>query len=354
MSAATSIEWTERTWNPVRGCSMAKGSEDGGCLNCYAAQQAARNLPAMRSPTTGKPFAVFRESGPRWTGDVELIPSALAAPLGWRKPQRVFVNSMSDLFHEALPTPAIDSVFAAMVLAPQHTFQILTKRADRMRRYMEALSKDPADRLAAAALHNFGEEAEPLVANIVNGCSWWATQPPRSVPLDGSVPLWPLPNVWLGVSVENQKTADERIPLLLQTPAAVRFVSYEPALEPVSFQRWMGQEHGRRHIGLPAGLHQIIVGGESGAHARPFDLLWARSVVRQCNEAGVACFVKQMGGFALVPAVRQSHFDYREAAGFRDYNEQRWRVLFRNRKGGNMAEWPKDLRVREFPPMVHA
>src|SRR5271165_4569647 len=120
---------------------MAKGSEDGGCLNCYAARQAARNLPGMRSPTTGEPFAILRDSGPRWTGKVELIPSMLEIPLRRKKPTVYFVNSMSDLFHESLPNEAIDQVFAMMALCPQHTFQVLTKRAERMQKWFHRLQQ---------------------------------------------------------------------------------------------------------------------------------------------------------------------------------------------------------------------
>ena len=244
---------------------MAKGSETGGCLNCYAARMAARNLPEMKSPTTGQSFARILESGPRWTGDLELIASALPWPLRWRKPLRIFVNSMSDLFHEALPNEAIDRVFGVMAACPQHTFQVLTKRPERMLAYV-------------------------------------ANRPP-------------LRNLWLGTSVENQATADARISLLSQTPAAIRFVSYEPALEAVNF------------TGMLAAINWIIVGGESGPGARPFDLAWARSVVAQCHAAGAWTFVKQLGAKPIG-------------------------LKLMDRKGGDWSEWPVDLRVREFPAVA--
>jgi protein gp37 len=260
------IEWTDRTWNPTRGCSMAKGSESGGCLNCYAARMAARNLPGFRSPSTGDPFARLMPSGPRWTGKVELIESKLTEPLHWKKPQRVFVNSMSDLFHEALPDDAIERVFAVMALCPHITFQVLTKRPERMLKY---LSSD--DNNASACM------AEDVLLQEISGV---ATMGHR----------WPLSNVWLGVSVEDQATADARIPLLLQTPAAIRFVSYEPALGPVDFtgtgwNLWMEK------------LSWIIAGGESGPGARPPHPDWFRSARDQCKAAGVAFFFKQWGEY---------------------------------------------------------
>ena len=255
----TSIEWTDRTWNPVRGCSRV--SE--GCRRCYAERIFARNLPAMRSPTTKEPFAIMTPSGPRWTGKVELIESKLTEPLHWKKPQRVFVNSMSDLFHEALPDEAIDRVFAVMALCPHITFQILTKRPERMLRWFTPdwdAERETWERVrvkAALLKRTMSEE--------------WN---------------WPLSNVWLGVSVEDQATADARIPLLLQTPAAIRFVSYEPALGPVDFADLRA---------FPGYIDWIIAGGESGPGARPPHPAWFRSARDQCQSAGVAFFFKQWG-----------------------------------------------------------
>jgi protein gp37 len=282
MSQKTSIEWTGATWNPVRGCSPVSA----GCKNCYAERQGGR----FCGP--GKAFDGFVQigkngnAGPHWTGKVELVEKHLDDPLHWRKSQRVFVNSMSDLFHEALSDEAIDRVFDVMLNCPRHTFQILTKRPERMLEY----SRDQV---------NLWREP------------------------------WPFPNVWLGVSVEDQKTADERIPLLLQTPAAVRFVSYEPALGPVDFEQFALKT---LDGGENPGIDWIIVGGESGPGARPFDIQWARKTVAQCKAAGVACFVKQLGA---------------EPVGFGDDYEY-WCDI-RDRKGGDWDEWPPDLRVREFP-----
>jgi protein gp37 len=358
MSGGTSIEWTDTTWNPVRGCSRV--SE--GCRNCYAEKMAAR----FSKP--GQPFHEFakvvaprdrldRTGGRRdgWTGKVALVPEKLAEPLGWKKPQRVFVNSMSDLFHEALPDEAIDRVFAVMALAPQHTFQVLTKRAERMRDYM---TKAPplctraeevagaAERIGKIYWDSRGSKRENYfmcagkVGDISNRRVW---------------PGWPLPNVWLGVSVEDQTSADERIPHLLATPAQVRFISAEPLLGPVDLSKFMwpvcegwpapfrsaaeAREAGaaitrRRQALVMAGrpfVKWVIVGGESGPGARPCDQEWVRSIVRQCQEAGAALFVKQLGArpiCGLVPSME---------------------LLLQDRKGGDPAEWPEDLRVREFP-----
>lgn len=270
------ISWTDETWNPTRGCTRV--SE--GCRNCYAELLAARfahGAVAVRDSDTVRrlngPFAGFATMtsvGPRWTGKVELIPERLEDPLHWRKPRRVFVDSMSDLFHEALPDEAIDRVFAVMALCPQHQFQVLTKREQRMLKYLT----DPDRR----------SEVEDAGSSIPGIC-YANTQAG-----------WPLPNVWLGVSVEDQTTADARIPLLLQTPAAVRFVSYEPALGPLCipyFLRTVSTAWGH----LPP-LNWLITGGESGPHARPAHPQWFRDVRDQCLAAGVPFHFKQWGEFS--------------------------------------------------------
>lgn len=310
----TSIEWTDVTWNPTRGCNRVSP----GCKNCYAERQAAR------FKDVGQPFHGFvkihTNGEPRWTGKVELVEDKLSEPLRWRKPQRVFVNSMSDLFHEALPDDAIDRVFAVMALCPHHTFQILTKRPERMREYFRdkgVVGGDPSNNLYGRLLNR---------VNVVRSAF-----PKKYL---GDIPVsnparFPLRNVWLGVSVEDQKTADERIPLLLKTPAAIRFVSYEPALDRVDFTRFIFPdvvEEGHE-------LHWVIVGGESGPGARPFDIEWARETVRQCRESGVACFVKQFGAKPIFT------WDPNEPAA----------PKLGDRKGGSMCVWPEDLRVREFP-----
>jgi len=350
----TSIEWTEQTWNPVRGCSPVSP----GCKNCYAERQAARFCGK------GKPFEGFvqiKADGPHWTGHVGLIPEMLDVPLRRKKPTTYFVNSMSDLFHENLPDEAIDRVFAVMALCPQHTFQVLTKRAKRMQSYCSAVTferlRDWMNRAADGGEHRVGGYSLTSIAHHTKrGTEFQFRRSSRP----------PLPNVWLGVSVEDQQRADERIPYLLQTPAAVRFVSAEPLLGPVDLRNLtvdmadtitqlvaMRQERGEvvteESIGNyplampldsltglnPCGdqmgsLDWVIVGGESGPNARPFNIKWARRTVAYCKAAGVPCFVKQLGAHAI-----------KDASGMSMHLE--------HSKGGDMAEWPEDLRVREMP-----
>ncbi len=270
MSSTTAIEWTDATWNPVRGCSrISPGcggpNHQGGC---YAEKIAAR----FSGP--GQPFEGFAKRtahGGAWTGKMALVDDMLTLPLRWRKPRRIFVNSMSDLFHENLPDEAIDKVFAIMALAPQHTFQVLTKRANRMRAYCSGLAQQP-ERL---------------------GCH---VDPRDRKTITKTLHAVPLPNVWLGVSVEDQPCADERIPDLLATPAAIRFLSCEPLLGPVELRDIEdGIDVLRRRSG--ARIDWIIAGGESGPGARPAHPDWFRSLRDQCTAAGVPFFFKQWGEF---------------------------------------------------------
>jgi protein gp37 len=245
---------------------------------------------AMQFCREAQPFWRFADEN-GWTGKVELVEHKLAEPLHWRKPRRIFVNSMSDLFHEALPGEAINRIFAVMALCPQHTFQILTKRAERMCEYMN----DP-DR-PSEVVHS-----GPNNSTIVAGPNMLAS-------VDVSL-YWPLENVHLGVSVENQQTADERIPWMLKTPAHRRFVSYEPALGPVEFREALEDGHPTEADiapGNPRAAHylrhgtpridQIIIGGESGPGARPMAPDWVRSIRDQCVAAGVPFFFKQWGSW---------------------------------------------------------
>ena len=341
MSGGTGIEWTDRTWNPVRGCTRV--SE--GCRHCYAERQAARySGPGM--PFEG--FALNGSAGPRWTGLVQLITGKLLEPLSWKKPQRVFVNSMSDLFHPDLLDDDIAAVFAVMAACPDITFQILTKRPERALswfRYMQlrgglgALIVDYLDR-PSRGLQNVVKEEAFFRA-------WFEFDHQHGMN------RIPLPNVWLGVSVEDQETADERIVLLLQTPAAVRFVSYEPALAPVDFRslqpgdppteiNCLAGSHGvlRPHRGQCERIDWLIIGGESGPGARPFDLAWARDAVAQARAAGVPVFVKQMGSNPI---------DLIGDANALLLNLERRKPLSRHARGADPLEWPEDLRVREFP-----
>jgi len=298
-STSTSIEWCDATWNPLRGCSRV--SE--GCRNCYAARVASR------FSGEGMPYEGLAHNG-KWTGKVQLVEDALRLPLTWKKPKFIFVNSMSDLFHESVPDEWIDRILSVMVAAPQHTFQILTKRAERMRAY---ISEETRRRnfIAGWFKGNHNRDATSLATELNE---------------------WPIPNVWFGVSVEDEPTAGERLPHLLRAPAAIRFVSYEPALAAVDFAPYLP------HWGPRIGLDLIIFGGESGPGARPCNVAWARSVIAQCKAAGVACFVKQLGAKPTT--------DHRTRPPGEDWT---WPDGLRDRKGGDMSEWPEDLRVREFP-----
>ena len=297
MSAKSSIEWTDASWSPIVGCTR----KSEGCRNCWSERFLARfgSIPGHKFEGISR----FTPEGPRWTGTVRLAEDALDEPLSWRKPRRIFVCSTSDLFHEKVETEWLDRIFDVMRRARQHTFQVLTKRPENMLEYMKSR-------------YHF-----PTVAPEIK----------------------PLPNVWLGVSVEDQATADERIPLLLQTPAAVRWVSYEPALGPVNFA-----SHLHRRINEHCNvLDWIVLGGESGPGARPFDIEWARAVVKQTRLTGTTVFVKQLGalphdGSACVGAGSEC-----EPAHGREQGDRR--LVLKDKKGGDMAEWPEDLRVREYP-----
>lgn len=226
MAGLSEIEWTDATWNPVSGCKIISP----GCTNCYAMRMAARLQAMSHHAYQG----ITRSSGGRsvWTGRIYLNASALEVPLRWRKPRMIFVNSMSDLFQEAVPDEFIRRVWEVMAEAPWHVFQILTKRPENMRR------------------------------------------------LAADLPF--LPNVWLGTSVESAEHAD-RIKQLQPTTAAIRFVSFEPLLDSVG------------PLDL-TGIHWAIVGGESGPKARSMKIRWVDEIKRQCRRDGVKFFFKQWGG----------------------------------------------------------
>jgi protein gp37 len=311
----SNIEWTDVTWNPVVGCSKVSA----GCTHCYA-ETMDRRLRAIAGEE-------FRPWGPQNAAyNVRLHPERLEAPLRWRKPRRVFVLSMSDLFHEAVPFEFIDQVFAVMALSPQHTFQCLSKRPERMRAYM---TEDGIGRIGY--IEGIAKRMERERGNNVDGLT-----------LLGS---WPLPNVWLGTSVEDQASADVRIPELLATPAAVRFLSVEPLLGPVDLTPWLWRPGGLGESIRVADnlLGWVIVGGESGPGARPCDLGWIRSIVAQCRPAGVAVFVKQLGARPVTVGELRK-FDWPNGT-VHGGDEAR----LKSSKGGAMEEWPEDLRVREWP-----
>lgn len=285
----TKIEWAEESWNPTTGCDRVSP----GCDNCYALTLAKR-LKAMgqaRYQADGDP----RTSGPGFA--LTTHADTLDLPFTWRKPRRVFVNSMSDLFHDAVPDWFIANVFAVMACAPQHTFQLLTKRHGRMR---SLLNSPEFHRLIAHVSPMYAGSNPDLAQDYVTT-------------------TWPLPNVWLGVSVEDQKRADLRIPALLETPAAVRWLSMEPLLGPVNLDGWLtvpctacagiGEQWVSASVSTPChcaggverAIDWVVVGGESGPSARPMAPDWPRSLRDQCVAAGIPYFFKQHGEWA--PAV---------------------------------------------------
>lgn len=324
MADGTKIEWTNTTWNPVRGCSRV--SE--GCRNCYAERQALRFAGAGGAY---EGLVKKTSQGAKWTGRIQLVPTRLSDPLRLKDPRRIFVNSMSDLFHPFIPEAFIADVFAYMAVGYWHQYQVLTKHADRMRQV-----------LGSAEFHDLFEQALALAldeADVIVG---------RRKGME-DLRVWagdalPLPNVWIGVSVENQDAADERIPQLLRTPAAVRWVSMEPLLGPVDLTRLHGAGplhassafvdclRGGTWGAVPATgersrithnpldrIDWVVVGGESGPNARPMHPDWVRNIRCQCEKARIPFFFKQWGEWApanetmCLPAKKWREFPEGEA-----------------------------------------
>lgn len=328
----TKIEWTEETWNPIVGCSIVSR----GCTNCYAMRQAARRLDKPGSHYEGT--TKVANGNAVWTGKVACAPEHIwLEPLRRKKPTMFFVNSMGDLFHEDVPDEWIDRVFAIMALTPQHTYQVLTKRSVRMREYIYGNSRCRIGEIVFVNLLRWPDQDKP------DDAERWRSAKTRP---------WPLPNVWLGVSTEDQAHADERIPDLLATPAAVRFISAEPLLGPIDLTRVGNlasvssampkaitrEKRGRPDsgagsicgaqidsVGSPGSsitffqtpdhmggftaasprewprLDWVIVGGESGKGARPMHPDWVRSLRDQCDAANVPFFFKQMTKKTEIP-----------------------------------------------------
>jgi len=297
MGDKSKIEWTNATWNVVTGCTKVSS----GCRFCYAERLFPRVYP-------GRKFA-----------DVRFHADRLDLPLRWKRPRHIFVNSMSDLFHYVVTTAELDLIFSVMAMSSQHTFQVLTKRPERMNTYLTGL----IDRGGASY-------TDGVLKDMCSDRNWryFAGQVNDRLLRQVSPWKWPIQNIWLGVSVEDQKTADERIPLLLQTPAAIRWVSYEPALAAVNLDEYLtGHEEagtpfsGAPHVGgcvaWTPPVDWVVAGGESGPQARPSQLDWFRQMLTQCRAANVPFFMKQIGGWP--------------------------------NKRGDLSEVPADLRVREYP-----
>ncbi len=289
MADGTKIEWTDATWNPITGCSVVSP----GCTNCYAMKLAGTRLNSHPSRAG---LTKDSKAGPVWTGEVRFNPQWLDEPLRWKKPRMIFVCAHGDLFAEGVPDEWIDQIFAVMALAPQHTFQVLTKRPDRMRQYLTRPAGDGRQDIR-------NHLAWEVTAQVMNT---WAPNWKSEGVDDGkhrsrgiaAFTKWPLPNVWLGVSVEDQKRADVRIPILLDTPAAIRWISAEPLLGPINIVDAMWAGDGPADSNLSATLDWVVAGGESGVDARPMHPDWARSLRDQCATAGVPFLFKQWGAFA--------------------------------------------------------
>ncbi|MBA5778234.1 phage Gp37/Gp68 family protein [Stappia sp. F7233] len=283
MADNTDIEWSDATWNVVTGCAVVSP----GCTNCYAMKLAGTRL--QHHPSRAG-LTQMSKAGPVWTGEVRFNEQWLDQPLRWKRPRRIFVAAHGDLFHEAVPDEVLDEVFAIMALCPQHTFQVLTKRSKRMREYL----RDPNTPFRVADM------ATVVGRHLPDGHPGWQRGNWRASPIIGCTQPanWPLTNVWIGVSVEDQTRADERIPDLLATPTAIRFVSAEPLLGPVDFLAFQEGIPGNEWLTWLDGIDWIIVGGESGPDARPMHPDWARSIRDQCAAAGTAFFFKQWGEWA--------------------------------------------------------
>ena len=315
---STKIEWTDATWNPIVGCSKISA----GCENCYAETAAASaRLQQFGQYQDVIDFEIDKSYGQvvghQWNGKTVFVDSQLEKPLHWKKPRKIFVCSMGDLFHESVPFEWIDKVMAIIALCHWHTFQILTKRPERMLEY-------------------FGRKnLEEIVAENIRLPQWFNRNVKEPLPshLDFNAiskkTHFPLPNLWLGVTAENQEMADERIPLLLQIPAAKRFISIEPCLGDVNLEEYLtplGSEtchYGTSHVLKTCDcrheyINWVIVGCEAGAKRRDCKRHWISGIVMQCETAGVPVFVKQVSNVfkKVIKTIEQ---------------------------------FPEELRIREFP-----
>ena len=305
MADHTRIEWSDATWNPVTGCTRVSP----GCEHCYIDWAPPMRIEGRHftDPRTGERSNRIGANMP-----VRLHPDRLDQPLRWRKPRRVFVNSLSDLFHDDVPDDYIANVWAVMTLAQNHTFQVLTKRHARMR----ALLSSP----------DFWVVVGEHVSRIVGA--------PAQVD-----DVRALPNVWLGVTVEDQQRADLRIPALLATPAAVRFLSCEPLLGPVELPEFCACGCGAPFgpgVESILGIDWVIVGGESGPGARPMHLDWVRTLRDQVVAAGVPFFFKQWG----------------DASAWQDRHADVWHQIYVNRmESPETALFPREHVEKKWGPL---
>jgi protein gp37 len=320
----TSIEWTDCSWNPVRGCARVSP----GCEHCYA-EGTARRMDHPGGLYEG--LTTMGKHGPKWRGHARYAPDKLGDPLKWKSPRKIFVASMSDPFHHDVRDEHLDEIFAIMVLAGWHTYQLLTKRVERALEYLIDPNRESRVRDAVGRLRKLGY---------------------YGVDLDSADMEWPLPNLHLVASCENQEWLDKRVPVLLKCPAVVRGVSCEPLLGPIVFgPKMLGQSSDCPECGPDVqvdddgccihcgrdcmwyGLDWVVTGGESGRLARECRIDDITAIVAQCHARQVPCFVKQLGAVPMFPI------------GSGLYS----RLPLKDKKGGDITEWPEALQVRQWP-----
>lgn len=322
MAEDSTISWTDATWPIVAGCDYVSP----GCSNCWAVRDSWR-LAHNPNPKVHNAYfgTVDKQASGKlvWSGIVRTLPNRLTWPLKWRGSKRIFVCSQADLFHDKVPFEFIAAAFGVMAMAPQHTFQVLTKHAGRMREFFKWIAEDQNGPATGCLWHLHRETFEALGR-------YGYEQPPQ----------WPLENVWIGVTVEDKTRAEERLDDLVMIPAAVRWVSYEPALELVNFAPWLELTVPASERYYQPAIDWIVCGGESAqtrANTRPFDLAWARAVRDQCRAGGAAFFMKQLGS-------NPNWLDRTDPSGYGVPEGKSSRY-----KWHEPEHWPKDLQVQEFP-----
>lgn len=334
MARTTGISWCDATLPIVAGCDY----ESPGCSNCWAVRDSWRlaHSPYPHISAAFKDTVRKTDDGKLvWTGLVRPLPDRLLIPFTWKTPLKIFICNTADLFHPKVPDRFIDMAFAMMVLTRWHTHQVLTKHAKRMREYMTTPLRK---RLIAEAVMSVSNMLAAAGRERIKMADFEAAFPAGDTR--------PFPNIWLGVTTERQQEADNRVPDLVLTPAAVRFISYEPALELVDFNHWLWQpgakdEEGFRDVEPADDIHQIIFGGESAqtrARTRECDIEWARKTRDDCRDAGVAFFMKQLGSR---PVCHEDH-DHSQIPNLPAGKSTRY-------KWHEPQYWPLDIRVQEFP-----
>lgn len=348
MSKGTGIAWTDWTLNAVLGCRHASP----GCLNCYAERLAATRLKHTKRY---KGLAVITDHGrPQWTGEARLIPEAMAEPISTLKHHRIFWTAMGDPFYEGFSDDEVLAQYGAMILAPHHTFQALTKRSERASKLLRRVgdgTDNPIRRCIDALLRVLPSFTFPTAKQTRK-----IEDAVRALghDVDNRALSWPPKNIWLGASIERQAEAEERLPHLLDTPAHLRFVSLEPHLEEVDLRPWLARSipvtnphddspdgarlNGMERIGdcweRYASISWVIDGGESGPKARPFNLAWARKIALQCEISHTAFFFKQLGSNPVQPIPG---------------NSSATECVVIDGKHHDIESFPEDLRIQQFP-----